>query len=264
MKIGICTIAYNQPDHLRSLADTAVKTSHDVEFHIFVHSKIRSVIDVCHQLEVDYNVKLYDHRVNRGVSRSWNDGLVEMGRSGCDVWMITNDDIWFSDGDIDKIVEAAIDHPEAYAIFTSGFHIGYNVPINCHGMSCFVMQPIAIANVGFYDENFFPAYNEDVDYARRAARVKLRPYIIPDTNIHHIGSAAITTSKELGQQNYVTHAANNEYWTNKWGCPVTEDPGEGFKYPFNNHRLHPYFISESERHAPYPPYNRKDTDIVRI
>lgn len=264
MKIGITTIAYNQPDHLRSLVETASQSSHEVEFHIFTHSKVRKVIQTCFDLMTEYEIHLYDYRINRGVATSWNDGIINMGAGGCDVWVLTNDDVWFSEGDTDKIALAASEHPDAYAIFTSGFHVGYDVPINCHGMSCFVMQPVAIAEVGFYDENFFPAYNEDVDYARRAARAGLKPYIIPDTNIHHIGSAAIATSRNLEQQNLATHGANNEYWKRKWGCPVSEDPTTGFRHPFNNPRFHPHFIGADKRHEPYPPYNRTDRFIVKI
>lgn len=267
MKVGIATIPYNQPDLLRKLVDTAMEwTDHWIEFHLFRHSRIKDVVLTCDEIVRSYpdHVLYYPYGFNRGVATSWNDALTMMQMSDCDVMILCNDDIYFTEGDIDKIVAAAMEQRQAYAIFCAGYNAYHKTNINCHGMSCFAMQPIAIETIGYYDENFFPAYNEDVDYARRAARSGLVPFIVSDTNIWHRGSAAITDSKELGQQNYITHGLNNEYWKNKWGCPVSEDPTTGYKYPFNNPKFHPYFIGEDQRRAPYPPFNRTDRHVVRV
>jgi GT2 family glycosyltransferase len=263
MRIGVGIIAYNQIKSLSELIRTAHMTEHEVEMHIFLHSKLPAVAQICHAAGEAYrDTTVYTLGSNVGVARTWNNALIAM--KSCDVSVIINDDAWFTEGDLDKIAEAAMEHRDAYAIFCAGFHVGFNTPINCHGMSCFAMQPIALEEIGFYDENFFPAYNEDVDYARRAAMAELKPFIVSDTNVHHIGSAAITTSPTLGSQNNATHHMNNVYWTSKWGCPVSEDPAIGYRYPFNNRRFHPYFIGQEERRTPYPAYNRSDRHIVRV
>ena len=264
MKIGVSTIAYNQVEPLKDLVRTAHQTGHEVEMRIFVHSRLPKVIEICLWAEKEYGAILHMFGVNRGVATSWNDALIKMRDSGCDVSILSNDDLWFSDGDIDKIAAAAVQHRNAYAIFCSGYHVGYDTPIGCHGMSCFAMQPKALEEVGFYDENFFPAYNEDVDYARRVAMAGLKPIIVRDTNVYHIGSAAIKADPNLANQNHATHGMNNIYWKSKWGCPVTEDPNPGYRHPFNNHRHHPFFIGQEERHEPYPAYNRTDKHIVRL
>lgn len=264
MKIGISTIAYNQPESLLRLIQSAKSKIGQVQLYITLHNKVKDVTDILYTAEMQYDAKIYPYGFNRGVSRTWNDSLIIMRDDGCDVWILMNDDVWFTDGDVDKIAQAAVGHREAYAIFCSGYHVGFDTPINCHGMSCFAMQPVALESIGFYDQNFFPAYNEDVDYSRRAGRAGLKPYIVSDTNVHHIGSAAIKTSPQLSNQNYITHGMNNEYWKSKWGCQVTEIPKVGFWYPFNNNEFHPYFIGEKERYAPYPGYNRKDWHIVGV
>jgi len=265
MRVGIGVIAYNQPKTLIDLVRTAHMTSHELSVFIYLHNGAHDIVATCDMLEENYpSVIVFRHMVNRGVSTSWNDALIEMRDTGCDVSIITNDDVWFEIDDVDKIAEAAVEHRDAYAIFCAGYHVGFDTPINCHGMSCFAMQPIALETVGFYDENFFPAYNEDVDYSRRAAMADLKPFIVPDTMVHHIGSAAIQTSPTLGSQNHGTHHMNNLYWTSKWGCPVSEDPNLGHRRPFGNRHFHPYFISEEKRHRPYPAFNRSDRHIVRI
>ncbi len=265
MKVGVSTIAYNQADPLKSLIRTTHETTkHEIEMHIFMHSRLPRIIEICIGAEKEHGVTLHKYGINRGVATSWNDALIKMRDSGCNVWILANDDLWFNDGDIDRIAAAAMLNQEAYAIFCSGYHIGYDTPIGCHGMSCFAMQPIALETIGFYDENFFPAYNEDVDYARRAAMAGLEPFVVRDTNVQHIGSAAIKADPNLANQNHATHGMNNIYWQSKWGCPVSEDPDKGFRHPFNNYRFDPFFISQEERHKPYPAYNRTDRHIVRI
>ncbi len=264
MRIGISTIAYNQPKTLGKLVTSSQATQHKVELRIFQHSKIPSVAQVCDSAEEVYGAKVYRHGTNRGVATSWNDALIRMRDSGCDVLILVNDDVWFEVGDIDKIAQAAIENRDSYAIFCAGYNQHHDAQINCHGMSCFAMQPIALEKVGFYDQNFFPAYNEDVDYSRRAAMAGLKPFIVPDTHVYHIGSAAISTNPVLGQQNHGTHHMNNVYWQNKWGCPVSEDPNVGHRRPFNMARFHPYHIGEDERHRPFPGFNRSDQHIVRV
>ena len=264
MRIGISTIAYNQVEPLKKLIESAHWSVHEVIMNIFIHSKLPAVRQVCEEARQRGTVTVFDAGVNRGVAMSWNDALITMRKTECDVWIIVNDDVWFTDGDVDKIAQAAIENRDAYAIFCAGYNQHHDAQINCHGMSCFAMQPIALEKVGFYDQNFFPAYNEDVDYSRRAAMVGLKPFIVPDTHVYHIGSAAISTNPVLGQQNHGTHHMNNVYWQNKWGCPVSEDPNVGHRRPFNMARFHPYHIGEDERHRPFPGFNRSDQHIVRV
>jgi GT2 family glycosyltransferase len=259
--IGITAIAYNQWYPLAKMLKTASETtSEEVQFFIFRHTEIPEVIQVCNMASQKYGAIHYPHGTNRGVARSWNDGLIAMQNSGCDVMIICNDDIWFSAGDISALAIAARENRDRYIIQCAGWHDSYDVPIGDHGMACCVIQPIMVETVGYLDENFFPAYNEDTDYAYRAQSAKLEAIIIPDTMIHHIGSAAIRSDDNLKNQNYLTHGLNDQYWQKKWGCNKGE---HGHYFPFNDPAFHPWFIGKERRHAPYPGYNRQDQDIVK-
>lgn len=265
MKIGITTIAYNQAKPLLKMVSTATNGSlvagHIVEFHLFLHSPVKPVIEACETIRDNYRTVYYPYKHNRGVATSWNDGIISMMDRDCDVMMLVNDDVYFMDGDIEKIVNAAVGNRDRWAVFCAGWNDGNNAPSGDHGFSCIVLNPIAIGRVGMLDENFFPAYNEDLDYVYRAEKILgLQRFHLKDTAVHHIGSATIKANQLLRQQNHTTHGENDKYWERKWGA---KKPNGKFMRPFNNANFTAY-IDPKERHAPYPNYNRTDKGIVRL
>lgn len=265
MKIGVTTIAYNQAGPLLKMAKTITNSAyyagHTVEFHLFLHSKVKKVIEACQQLKSNYRTVYHPYKVNRGVSRSWNDGILDMMRNRCDVMFIANDDIWVTGDDIGKMVDASVLNSDKWAITCSGWNDGSNKKSEDHGFSLIAINPIAIRLAGMFDENFFPAYNEDLDYVRRVEFMcGLERVHLKDTMVHHIGSATIKANQILRQQNHVTHGRNDDYWEKKWGA---KKPSAVFTRPFNNRGFTAY-IDPGNRHEPYPGYNRTDTDIVRI
>ncbi|NIP51917.1 MAG: glycosyltransferase [Aliifodinibius sp.] len=268
MKVGVTTIAYNQTDTLRKMVKTISETSvWPVEFHIFLNSTNKAVSDVCSEISVEHDAIIYRYGYNRGVARSWNDGIVKMADSSCDYMFVVNDDVWVSTGDVNAMINAADEHRDNYAIMCSGWNDGDDRPVENHGMAFFLINPIAIGKLGFFDENFFPAYNEDLDYDYRARLAGLNYFLIKDTMVHHVGSSAIKTSPFLKQQNYITHHRNDVYWLAKWGIEkheYEENPRIVNRRPFNVDRFHPYYIAEEDRHEPYPDFNRTDQGIVRF
>ena len=260
MRVGITTIAYNQPEDLLKMAETAVATSiHDIEFHLFLHSKSAKTEEACQHMWRKYNTAYYPLRTNAGVAKSWNSGILSMIDAGCEALMICNDDIWFTQGDIDEMVRVATANEDSWAVFCSGWHDGLKHAVRDHGMACFILNAIAIEKIGMFDQNFFPAYNEDLDYARRAELLGLSK-LVANTMVHHKGSATIQASPQLRAQNHQTHGKNDEYWEGKWGA---KKPKAVYKYPFGKKELGLY-ISPENRHAPYPGFNRSDKGIVRF
>lgn len=150
-------------------------------------------IDVC---DIDNSM------VNRGVSRSWNMGIDEMNRTDSDWLIVMSAAIRFGDAgglDFVQLLEDHSDHGVVSALGTYGWHL-----------IAFSRETIEAA--GRFDENFFPGYYEDIDYAIR---------------MHHTQS------------------------TRLWGaydCDVT-DAGMGhtmrkLKLPIDNESLLTYFISK--------------------
>ena len=109
------------------------------------------------------------------------------------------------------------------------------------------------------DENFFPIYCEDQDFARRAALSGLAEENCADTNVHHGGSSAILSNEELRRQNAHTQSLNFGYYARKWGGLAGH---ETFATPFGDPEL-PLRIAPEDRAAPYgPQHDRTDQAVV--
>jgi GT2 family glycosyltransferase len=254
--IGITTITYNQVGGLTRLIESC-DTKEPVHLFVFNHSRNTRIRDEIEGLAKKLfkrsttQITVYDYGKNRGVAKSWNDGIIAMMDEECFPMIIVNDDITFGKGDIDLMCAEAEAHKDAFALLTAGTHSTHG-KLKDHGFACFVLQPIAVETIGFFDENFVVAYNEDVDYSRRAVLSGLESYRITGTNVYHIGSATIKADPNLKQQNHRTHRQNDLYWKRKWGCDKNDKVG-GFAHPFKN----PLFglkITREERHDPYPGY----------
>ena len=262
MRVGIITIAYNLPYLLQKLFDTSVSDEHEIIFYLFGHTKDQEMRDLCFKIESELRprVTFFDFQWNRGASTSWNDGIVTAGHDKCDVTIIVNSDIWFSEGDINKLVDYAMGHRNHYMISCAGWHDGFDKAFPSQGHSCFILNPIAIEKVGFFDENLFPAYMEDCDYSRRAFLAGMHEENCADTMVHHYGSACLRNDPILAEQNTLTHQRNHMYYRQKWGG---SNGNEIFTMPFKDNQ-YDHFISAEYRHNPYPEYARTDHDIVKV
>jgi len=262
LKVSIINVAYNMPEYNKKLFETAMQDAdkHDINFYLYLHSMHEETMEMCNWLYSNFPCHYFDHGNNRGLSRSWNDGMIEAFGFGADVVIIANDDISFSPGDIDKMVTRAYNNRDKYMVSTAGYHIGEKKQARSHGYSCFALNPIALEKIGCFDENIFPIYLEDCDHHYRATLLGLVEDNCPDTNVQHVGSSAINNDEMLSLQNLVTQRASGEYYVRKWGGLNGQ---ETFKLPFNDNRFTLY-IDPEDRHNPYPGYNRIDRNIVAI
>lgn len=97
-------------------------------------------------------------RINWGCSRSWNFVLKNYMKDY--VWMSAND-VAFRPGQLEKIHEwQEKDRKE---------HLGKLGTINFTnvGYGFWIMNETHLERCGYFDENFYPAYYEDMDYNRR-------------------------------------------------------------------------------------------------
>lgn len=261
MKIAVVTIAYSSSICASSVVETATENHHAIECHLFLHSRYPELAESCKLIAENPAVVYYPYGCNRGVSKSWNEGMLASYARQADVVIIANDDIGFTAGDIEKLAERAAACRDRYIISCAGFHQRFNRRQPSVGYSCFAINPIAIEKLGCFDENIFPAYCEDQDFARRAGLAGLHEENCPDTMLTHAGSNSVLSDAALARQNAITHRRNIEYYRRKWGG----DGGrETYKYPFNNPRLG-FHIPPRSRQTPYgPTYDRRDHDIVRM
>jgi GT2 family glycosyltransferase len=255
MRIHITLVAYalDIAPLVESLAGS------DVTWHIYRHSNNPVVIESIDSLLDRHDIYYHPHGVNRGLAKSWNDGLVESQQMSADVMVIANDDIQVTRHDLDALVRYATEHPEFGIVECNGLDVRMNIS-GPQNFALAVMNPLTIEKVGYFDENLFPIYFEDTDYSRRCGLAGVPFGIAEDTYVQHMGSSTIGALPELHSQNNVTFHANHNYYCNKWGG----SPGsEEWRLPFNSENFD-WKITEDQRHDPYVGYGRKDREIVKI
>ncbi len=275
MKIGFVTIAYCLAEATQKLIDSAVSTRHDVDYHLFLHSQNEQVVNVCKEI-VGYSssplsddvgvyegrtgVHYYPYGTNRGLSKSWNEGMLAAYGSGADVVIICNDDIEFSPGDLELLAEWAVANPDRYVVSCNGWQRRM-LTQGSIGYSCFAINRIALEQVGCFDENIFPIYFEDCDYSYRAKLLGLHLGHVHETTLYHGGSMTVNSDEELGHQHNFTFVRNESYYMRKWGGKPGE---ETYTHPFNDASL-PLKIQPENCRAPYgAEYDRTDQYIVKV
>jgi GT2 family glycosyltransferase len=149
---------------------------------------------------------------NLGVSASWN--LIIKMVPKAPWWMIVNSDVEFIREDFDRFLDAMVIDPMVIMADLRAFGIKSEV----------------IKTVGWFDENFAPAYCEDNDYVYRCKLLGIHVQKIAEPAKHY-GSLAIRMRHDLRDNNNVTYAKNVEYYRAKWGGHMDH---EVYETPFGN------------------------------
>jgi len=268
INIHCVVIAYGLADDLRDLFEAV--DAPNIHWHIFTHSDIPEVIDVVKEItarlheqtnpnswkHLPLRLSLYDYRDNRGLSRSWNDGIAEAYTAGADVAIILNDDMLPGFDDVQRVAQAALDHPECGLIKCMGLDMrsGQRTPME-FGLTAITKRGWEV--VGAFDENIWPIYWEDIDWDHRRTLSGLPVHIVQETTAVHAGSKTSVTVPGLLEQTNGWFDANQRYYVRKWGAIHTE--GERFATPFNDPALG-LKIEPSQRHHPYGQYDREDVE----
>lgn len=231
----------------------------DITWHVFMHSRNQAVWDAVIDFESKWHFEMYDYGENRGLARSWGEGIRNALRMGADAIIVVNDDVLASHEDIFKLAQTCLDHPEAGIVTAWGFNERMG-DVRDNGYSLFGINPIAIEKVGYFDTNYLVLYGEDVDMSRRCALAGVPFYSCTETNIYHKGSATTNSVPALTQQHQVTFPRNEAYHRLKHGGGYGQ---EVFLHPFNDPALS-WKISAENMENPYPGHQRDDLDIVKV
>ncbi len=151
---------------------------------------------------------------NLGVAASWNLGMKVTPQAPW--WLIANHDIEFGERDL-ALLDATVEPSAAALCFMLG-------------MAAFAITRHTLNAVGYFDENIHPAYDEDLDFARRVDLLGLPRVEVGFTGTH-VGSATIHSDPLLRAQNGATHTSNDIYYARKWGGQ--KQGGETFSTPFD-------------------------------
>lgn len=255
MKIEVITFAFAKAAELRRMIYSADRTNHNttIHFNIILHSALPEVVETCHELRQLYDITLIEHGYNRGLARSFNDVMIDSFKNGADVIVNANDDIVWGTGDVRRLAQAAKQQANShYAMLANGWKTDSKSKHSL-GFSAVAFNPVALEVVGCFDENFFPAYHEDIDYGKRALLAGLKEGLCTETNVFHISNFLSVAAPIAADTHVAEFTKNADYFKRKWG-----ENGE-YITPFNSGL--PLKINIENRRAPYQQFDR--TDLIR-
>lgn len=247
MKIGVGFATFISNDELMSYArqtyESAVSQEHELDFAFAINGLGK--FDYLQELEKVGTIVPNDENC---VSKAWNNIIRELLGRGCRYVIVPNLDIIFKSDAIDRLVGYA-EVDRSRILWTATQWEDRNIEdaqteesVNDHPhFSCFMVDERLLDHVGPFDENFRPAYNEDLDMHWR---IRLAGYSAVGYNgakFFHYGSRTINCDPNLMQKNMVTHGRNDRYFIRKWGYkpPTANDPftDSMYRYPFNQPNL---------------------------
>lgn len=165
---------------------------------------------------------VHRHPENLGCAGSWNAGLKAFFEEGFEWVLISNDDIEFKEGSIDAFRRA----------MEKGADLSYSPT---ESLACFAIHRRVVDSIGFFDENFWPAYHEDEDYAHRMRLAGLRLSPALGVELAHDRSSTLDYSEFFWMQHRTRLDQRNIiYYGKKWGGVPNY---EKYTRPFGDHKL---------------------------
>lgn len=155
---------------------------------------------------------------NLGCGPSWN----RIIRSAPGSWLICGNDAQFKPGSLARIAEVESSASDISMVCADGY-------------SVFAMTELGKKVIGTFDENFVPAYHEDVDHWRRLVLSGARAVNVPGFEYVHgeapnWGSCTVNSDPALREQMSRRLPELGAYYARKWGGPPSK---ETYKTPFN-------------------------------
>jgi len=151
-------------------------------------------------------VEIYNPGTNIGVAPAWNYSI----KNSDEIRIICNDDLIFLPETL-KIFYEFVCNDKDSIMWCPAHNAG-------NAYSCFAINNKCIELLGYFDEEFAPAYFEDCDYARRMLLINYEITKVPDCKYIHVGSQTVKNyNLEELNKHHETFAKNQEYFIRKWG-----------------------------------------------
>lgn len=163
---------------------------------------------------------------NRGVPASWNLAARRVVAEELDYLVIVSAAMRFTDGGRDLV-----------AAFTDTTQAGFNTQ---HGWHCIAIHRRVFAAIGYFDENFFPAYYEDSDFIRRMELAGFHNPVTQPPAFAYLEVAAecVATAHAHKAGVAVDFQRQRNYFIKKWGAEPRYDSQAArdrlYRRPFNN------------------------------
>lgn len=155
---------------------------------------------------------IYEPGENLGFAASCNWAL-RYCALGDSLWLNSNDDLTVAPELLENLANSVDIFPD----------IPFYFPESGAGrkFTLFLARPrVLLENVGEFDEQFWPAYFEDNDYARRFALAGLEDKMVPGAEyLHETSSTLAAYTPEQREQHHLQFGANRQRYADKWGGP---------------------------------------------
>lgn len=250
-KLHINIVVLNGWEYTKVAIDS-IKTKHKYKLRIIDQESSDGTQDRCRDLGID----CYRKEPRVSLSEAWNFGIQESLKDPeCEYILNPNNDIIFHKATIDNLIEAMED--TGYAMVT-----GNNVAPIYQGridefksmaikeedrefdkrpitnwkeegpdFSCYMIKKDIVEKVGWFDENFYPAYYEDNCMHIRMLKAGLHAKRIMRAPYYHYGSMTVRINPRLDLHSGRTVGV----FTNKWGAmPPQCMDGGGYQQPYND------------------------------
>ena len=163
---------------------------------------------------------------NIGCPGAWN--LIIKSYMTSPYWIIVNHDVSFGQGFLKAMVDGAED-PDVGMVHGGPGTRGTGM------YDLFLIKDWVVQEFGLFDENFYPAYDEDVDYAIRLLSDPHKapkrilslnaPYLHGESDYASSGSQTWRTESHLKEKLYYSREVNEtEYMVRKWGPDWQNNP----------------------------------------
>lgn len=166
--------------------------------------EVRQVIDeIKGGHEYIKSVEVVHNFMNVGFSGSINQIIKQ--NIDCPYWCILSVDWHPKPGQLKKLAKR-LENP----------FVGILCDKTQNGYSSMVFTPELLYEVGYLDENFFPAYYEDNDHRYRMKIAGIEWEYLP-LDYQHAVSATIKRDPAIYAKNQMTFKENGRYYVEKWG-----------------------------------------------
>lgn len=227
VRVGIVIVTYGIiPEKLLKSIEG---TSNKITYYIYHHGSESLAKELTEFFSLNENAKLYLYCENRGLAKSWNEGILQSFTDNNDVTLVLNDDIEFFTNMFDGWISYILNSGNAALVFCHGIdEIGGSKTERSQDFSCFSIRKPCFDIVGAFDERFSPAYYEDTDYYRRVVLSKLIVKTDTTVRIRHERSSTIRNNPEIANDLHRFFEINKVLYYSKWG------QHEEFELPYNN------------------------------
>lgn len=221
-----------------------IRTKHPYKLLLINNASSDGTKKYFDELATDKDVFAFHCDDNIGVGPAWNFGIkYAIENFNSRYFFIPNNDILLHPDAIDILVDS-LSAPDIALISSTNVSARVALPddvlvhklpketnfVEAPDFSCFMLSKKTIDEIGYFDENFYPAYFEDNDYHYRINLKGLRGVKINRSLYFHYGSRTLKGGPDIKKLCNAGYVANREYYIRKWGG----EPGnESFLTPFN-------------------------------